>query len=325
MRLAAALIFWLALSLVPAAPGEMPVLRIAVLKFGTVNWLTDTITHNELDVAEDYRLDVVPLAGKPATAIAFQAGDVDLIVTDWVWALRQRKAGADLRFAPYSVALGALMTRGGIDGICDLRGRSVGVVGGELDKNWLVMQALVRERCGFDLASETQALFGAPPLMSRQLEIGNVDAVSTYWHYAARLEAAGMTRLIDIAAAMKMLGISPAPPLIGFVWNADRGREGALTGFLRSVEAAGQLLASDDAQWDRLRPLMRAADDTEFGQLRDHYRAGIPGPWDAADTQAAARLYRLLAATGGAAFTFGAGRFDPAVFSPPGQSGNDEG
>lgn len=306
-----------------AGPGraETPVLRIAVLKFGTVNWLTDAIQAHDLDGAEDYRLETIELAGRAATSIAFKARDVDVIVADWVWALQQRDGGDDLRFAPYSRSLGAVMTDGSVDGICDLRGRPVGVVGGDRDKSWLVLQALVRAECGFDLAAETQTLVGAAPLMSQQLLDGAVDAVSTYWNHAAKLEASGMTRLIGVEEAMQRLGIAPAPALVGFVWDANAVDPQLIAAFLRSVAAAQDLLATSDAEWERLRPRLGAENDAEFRYLRDYFRAGIAHGWRPEDTEAAAALHRLLVETGGDAFAAEAGTFDPGLFATPGDDG----
>ena len=113
-------------SLVGPAKAETPTMRVAVLKFGTVNWLMNTIAENGLDAKHGYKLEVVPLAGKAATTIALQAGDADAIVTDWVWAMRQREQGVPYKFLPYSRALGALMVRpdAGVASICDLKGKS---------------------------------------------------------------------------------------------------------------------------------------------------------------------------------------------------------
>lgn len=300
----------------PAA-ADLPVVRVAVLKFGTVNWLMSTIEREGHDTAAGFDLEVVGLAGKPATSIAFQSGDVDLIVSDWIWAMRQTSvAGLDLNFAPYSKALGALMTRPdtGISDLCALEGRSVGVVGGENDKSWLLLQALARERCGLDLVASTQALFGAPPLMSRQLETGGVDAVLTYWHYVARLEADGAVRVQGIDDALLALGILPIPALVGFVWregDLDASRRDA---FLQAVRAAGAQLAADDAVWETLRPEMKAESDAAFLALRDAYREGIAPPWTSADTPLAERLHGLLSGLGGGAFAREAGPFLPEVF-----------
>ena len=185
MKLLVHLALWL-MFLAGFAKADEPVLKIAALKFGTVNWLLDTIHTHNLDTAQGYRLEVLKLAGTPATKVAFQSGESDMLVTDWVWALRQRQNGPDLRFAPYSSSLGALIGDPDISNLCALRGRDVGVVGGKLDKSWVVFQALVRVQCDFELSEEVDALFGAPPLMARQLGQGAVDAVSTYWHWAAK-------------------------------------------------------------------------------------------------------------------------------------------
>lgn len=319
MRYLIILAVWLGLTL-PALAEES--LRVAVLRFGTVNWLMDTIKSNGLDKAEGFTLEVVPLAGKPGTTIALQSGDADMIVTDWVWAMRQHQAGTPYRFLPYSRALGALMVRAdsGIGDICGLKGRRIGVVGGAIDKSWLVLQALVRDRCGFDLAAETQSLFGAPPLMSQQLETGAVDAVSTYWHFAARLEAAGQTRVIGIDQALEQLGITPAPPLIGFVWNPENlaDRPDLVARFARAAAAASEILAEDDSTWEALRPSMNAADDREFTLLRDYYRAGIVTDWTAADTAAAEKLHHALIGIGGQAYRKTSGPFVGAVFPATG-------
>ena len=315
MRFLITLAVWVGMTL-PALAEDG--LRIAVLRFGTVNWLMETIRSNGLDAAEGFRLEVVPLAGKPATTIALQSGDADMIVTDWIWAMRQHQAGTPYRFLPYSRSLGAMMVRpdSGIADLCAAKGRRIGVVGGAIDKSWLILQALVRERCGFDLAAETQSLFGAPPLMSQQLETGAVDAVSTFWHFAARLEAAGQIRMVGIDQALERLGISPAPPLIGFVWNPENvaDRPEVVTRFARAVAAASAILAEDDAAWEALRPQMNVETDREFTLLRDYFRAGIVTDWTAADTAAAEKLHKALIGIGGQAYRKTSGSFIPAVF-----------
>lgn len=308
---------------VQPAAADLPTVRVAALKFGTVNWLMSTIEREGFDRAAGFDLEVVALASKPATSIAFQSGDVDLIVSDWVWAMRQTSvARLDLRFAPYSTALGALMTMPGrgVGDLCALEGRSIGVVGGENDKSWLVMQALARERCGFDLATSTQALFGAPPLMARQLETGGVDAVLNYWHYVARLEAAGAERVMGVADAMAALGIEPAPALVGFVWRSDELRPAERDAFLSAVRAASAHLAESDAAWEALRPDMKAGSEAAFLALRDAYRAGIPTLWTDADTAASQRLHSLLTGLGGSAYAREAGPFLSDVFHIEGRA-----
>lgn len=313
-------VLWLLIATTTAQADPLKV-RVAALKFGTVNWLLDTIKANGLDTKAGYELEVVGLAGTPATKIAFQSGDADILVTDWVWALHKREQGASLRFSPYSSALGALIGQAGLQDLCDLKGRTIGVVGGRYDKSWLVLQALSRKRCGFDLAEETETLFGAPPLMARQLQQGTVDAVVTYWHWAAKLEAAGQGRIMGVTEALLELEIDPAPAMIGFVWDSERIAAQTLQSFYASVGAARRILATDDAEWERLRPRMKPKSEAEFLALRDTFRAGEPQPWSLAETEAAARLHKLLIDNAGQGFAGGAGRFDPDLFYIPNNDG----
>lgn len=300
----------------PVLADELPELKIAVLKFGTVNWLMETIRSNGFDTANGFSLTTVPLAGGAATTVAFQAGEVDMIVKDWVWALYQRDRGVPIEFVPYSNTLGALMAGPEVGGLCDLKDKKIGVVGGELDKSWLVLQALATRDCGFDISTENQILFGAPPLMSKQLQTGAVDAVSTYWHFAARLEAGGMTRLQGVHEAMVDLGIDPPPPMIGFVWDAGRTDAGLAAAMMRAAEAGREAMA-DEATWEALKPMMRTTSEAEFTALRDAFKAGRPGPWTPANTQAAHALYDLLTKLGGAKFRAGAGPFTGDIFNDP--------
>ena len=96
---------------VTSAMADPAPVRVGALKFGTVNWELDTIQHHGLDAANGVALEVVELAGKNASAVALQGGAADVIVTDWIWVSRQRAAGADYTFVPYSLAVGALMVR----------------------------------------------------------------------------------------------------------------------------------------------------------------------------------------------------------------------
>ena len=107
-------LFWVfGLGMAPTAYGA-PVLRISVLKFGTVNWELDVIRHHKLDKKYGFRLDVTELAGTMATKVALQGGSADMIVTDWLWVTRQRMNGFDFTFSPFSSATGALIVPAGV-------------------------------------------------------------------------------------------------------------------------------------------------------------------------------------------------------------------
>src|SRR3546814_1620657 len=91
-----------------AAPAAEPV-RVGVLKYGTVNWEISIIQRHDMDVQHGFHLEVLELASDQATAVALQAGEVDIIVSDWLWVSRQRAEGKRYTFVPFPSSVGSLM------------------------------------------------------------------------------------------------------------------------------------------------------------------------------------------------------------------------
>lgn len=297
-RAAAAVI---GLGIATAQAQDLPVLRVATLEGGTVNWELDTIRHYGLDKAEGFTLEVMPVAGNPAAQIALQGGEADSIVSDWFWVARLRAEGQDFRFLPYSKAVGGLMVRADspVATIEDLKGRKIGIAGGPLDKSWLILRAYAAKR-GVDLAAETEQVFGAPPLIMQAALSGEVDGAINFWHFMAKMEAGGMKTLLPVADAARDLGLDPETPLLGYVVPGSLvdAHPDLVAGLAQASRAAKARLASDPAAFDRLRPLMNAKTDADFAALKAGFIAGIPaeGPVDEA---AAARMLSLMADLGG--------------------------
>ena len=68
-------------------------LKIAVLKFGSVNWELDVLEHHELDKKFNLNIKKVQMTNKDASAIAFLSDAVDIFITDWIWVSKQRYLG----------------------------------------------------------------------------------------------------------------------------------------------------------------------------------------------------------------------------------------
>lgn len=284
------------------ARADLPVLRIAVLQVGTVNWELDTILHHGLDTANGFTLEVQGVAGGAAAMVAFQGGAADAMVSDWLWVARQRAADRDFVFIPYSRAVGAVLVRADSPAqtLADLRGKKIGIAGGPLDKSWLVLRAYAAQKYGMDMKAETEQVFGAPPLIFKTALDGGVAGAINYWHFNAKMQAGGMRKLIDIDEAARALGLDPQTPLLGYVVKGEllRAKPDLVAGLAAASRAAKEILSSDDAEWDRLRPLMNAKSDAEFAALREGFRAGIP-PGGPVDAQAAARMLAVMADLGG--------------------------
>lgn len=276
--------------------------RIGVLKYGAVAWELDAMRRAGYDAAAGIALHIVELAGGQATQVALQAGAVDVIVSDWLWVAERRRQGDDFVFAPFSCALGALLTpaRSSLTSLADLKGRRIGVAGTPLDKSWLLLKAYARDVAGVDLERQAAPAFAAPALLNEKLTSGEFDAILNFWPFAARAEADGARVLLDMQnLTAHYAGVSGAP-IVGYVfrqaWAA--ANPAAARGFYAATLRTKALLAADDTAWEALRPLMNAENEQIFRLLRDRCREGRPLRWSAVERAGAARMYRLLSADG---------------------------
>lgn len=287
----------------PARAAPDSTVRVGVLPFGTVAWEAAVIRARGLDVGNGFTLETVKLAGNDAARIAFQGGQLDTVVGDLLWAARLRNEGRAVKFVPYSSTEGAMMVPADspIRNLKDLADKRIGVAGGALDKNWLLLKAQAGEIAGLDLEASAQLAFGAPPLLMQKLEAGELDAALLYWTYCARLEARGFTRLISADDIMRAFGAKGPVALIGYLFeaaNVERRPE-IVQGFARASASAKEVLANEPEAWKIVRPLMAADDAATFEALKRDFLAGIPRRPIAAERSDAERIYAALARLGG--------------------------
>lgn len=300
------------------AEDELPSVSLTSVKTGSVAWLIDTMEHEKLDTKHGFDLKVRQIANSPAAPIALLSGEADVIVSDWTWAMRQRAKGLDLKFAPYSEALGSLVVPKGSDikNLADLKGKKIGIAGSAVDKSWVLLRAYGREKIGADLADVAQPVYGAPPLIAEELRNRRIDACLNFWTYAARLVGFGAREIIGMEDVIRGLGVDPPPALVGFVWSEKNIEDNKvpINKLLAAVDDANAILAKSDEAWERLRPLIKAKSEAEFVAIRDYYRSGITDGWDQADTQSAKKLTNLLSELGDIKLGGNDTRFDPELF-----------
>src|SRR5690242_2052112 len=176
-RLAALLITALALSASLAARSGAETIRLAVQKTGTFAWELAVIRKHGLDKEANLSIEPVELASPEAGKIALRAGSADIIVSDWLWVSRERALGGKLTFYPYSSALGAVMVPkdSPIRTLAELKGHTLAVAGGPIDKSWLLLQASLKQD-GTDLKADANIVYGAPPLLAAKAASGETDA-----------------------------------------------------------------------------------------------------------------------------------------------------
>jgi NitT/TauT family transport system substrate-binding protein len=320
LRTAFALALFCGLAGPAAAQDDLPRLRLAAQTSGTVNWELRTIIDNGLDRANGFVLEVIDVAGSPAGQVAFLGGEADVVVSDWIWVARQRAEGRDLTMIPFSKAVGGVMVPADSEAqtLADLKGEQIGIAGGPVDKSWIILRALAYEQ-GFDIAAETTQVFGAPPIVYKAGLDGEVAAVVNFWHFMAKQEAAGMRHLVTVAEASEALGLDPDVPLLGYVLNGEmvRDRPELAAGLATASRAAKELLAENDAEWEKLRPLMNAESDAEFAALVEGWRAGIPDA-EPVDEAEVSKLLTLMADLGGEELVGQATTLPEGVFAPLG-------
>ncbi|SNS74720.1 ABC transporter substrate-binding protein [Antarctobacter heliothermus] len=294
------------LAMIVAAPAfaqDLPVIRAAVLKIGTVNWELATIVEQGFDEARGFTLDIAPYADNGATRVAVEGGEADVAVADWIWVARQRAAGKDYVFVPYSKAVGGLVAPkgSGVASLKDLAGGKIGIAGGPLDKSWLILRAYAQQEYGMDLKADTEQVFGAPPLIFKSGLGGDLQGAINFWHFLAKMKVAGMEEVISVETAGKALGLNTDTPLLGYYMKESFLAEnpGLAQALYDASRDAKDLLASDDAAWETIRPIMNAKTDAQFDQLKSDWLAGTParGP---VDIDGANKMLALMNDLGGA-------------------------
>jgi NitT/TauT family transport system substrate-binding protein len=267
---------------------EKTTLRIGVQTSGTLDWELSVLPESP-----DFKIEIQPVATSEAAKIALQSGAVDMIVSDFLFVSQTRNTGFDFTFYPYSDTSGALMVAANspIQNVKDLVGKRVGIAGGELDKNWLLLQAVGKKE-NLDLNKTTEKAFGAPPLISEQLKNQRVDAILTHWHFAAQLESQGYKQLLDGKALEQNLGISENVPTLGYVFKESwaNAHKTELKAFFTATSDAKNRLCDDTKLWKKATAKMENTPEI----LRQRYCDGRVNSWNAENQKAAQQLYSVL-------------------------------
>lgn len=302
-------------------------LRIAAQKTGTFAWELALMRAGEPAMDAGLKAEVIEVASPEAAKIALMAGSADLILSDWLWAARERHMGEKLVFHPYSTALGALMVpqASNIHELTDLKGKKIAVAGGPLDKSWLMLQAFAK-RSGIELAREADILYGAPALLYQKTLSGEADASLNYWNFCAALEARGFRRVLGMDEAERRLGAKGPVAMVGYVFREDFAEAHApmLDRFFAAAAKAKEILANSEAAWEKIGQRLGITDKAELALYRQTYIAGIPRRPIEQEAADARELYRVLAQTGGPELVGDAAELEEGTFYRPPDAAHGE-
>lgn len=286
------------------APAAARELTLALQATGTAKWELAALQALSLDKTHDLTLTIRDVADSRAGQLALQAGEADVILSDFVWVSIQRDAGNLVTLVPHSLTVGGLMVdpAAGIGRLEDLAGKTIAVSGSPADKSYVVLAADFNRITGTELGEVADVRFGAPPLVNELLISGQAQAALNLWNWNVRAKLAGKTELISVPQMLAELGVARTPPLLGWTFfepPTDEGR-GAIDAFLAASAETKAALLADDTLWERIRGAMNVGDDDAlFAQLRDDYRAGIVQGFADEDVEAAKMYFALIARFGG--------------------------
>ncbi|MFK2823602.1 ABC transporter substrate-binding protein [Arcobacter sp. YIC-80] len=291
-------------------------LKVGVLAYGTVNWELNVIKYNKLDKKYGFDLEVLKLASKNASSVALQANSVDMIVTDWLWVNTQRANKKDFTFYPYSKATGTIYTKQNTKKILDLEGQELGVAGGPYDKSWLLFQAYTKYKYKKDLKDLITPVFASPVILYKKILDGSLDSAINFWHFNAKLKAKGVQPLVEMSDVLKQLGVKENISLIGWTFRRDIALKNKklYNSFIKASHEAKDILLSNEKEWDRIRPLMKAKDDKLFKALKEGFKQGIIKEFNSKNIEDSKKVFEILLKEGGKNLVSNAKSLDEKTF-----------
>ena len=222
-----------------------------------------------------------------------------MMLSDWLWVARERSLGDTLVFYPSSSTLGAVMVpaQSPIKSLADLKGRKLAIAGGPLDKSWLLLQGLAR-RSGLDLGTGDDRLRRSASLSEKALQ-GETDATLTSGILRRSRKQRPPPR--DRYGGRHEDLAPKAPSRLSAIRSTGPSRRVTARRSTASSTPRGrqQILASSDAEWQRLAPRIGTRDAKALAIYRQRYSDGIVRRPIAEEEADARALYHVLAETGG--------------------------
>lgn len=275
-------------------------IRVGVLAYGTLNWEMDVLEHLRLPDQYNLNIERVALGSPQALLVALQGGSVDVILNDWLWVARQKEKGRDFYFYPYSTAAGALVVhpQANIQNLTDLRGKTIGIAGGNTNKNWVLYKAFLAQQADVDLLQDVTVKFAAPPMLNALLSKGDLDAVINFWHYAAQMNAQGMPSLVTMPEVLNALNVEGQVPVLGWVFKKSWAESNSkpINRFLTMSARARHTMKVNDEIWQQLPSFTQKFSAQVQPFLIEGYRQGIPSGFKPSQKVQIDALFQLIKA-----------------------------
>jgi NitT/TauT family transport system substrate-binding protein len=285
--------------------GEMPSLRLDVVRTGTQAIIPYVIDKHGLDRKHGFVIEQVPNSGVwGANWVSLKGGRADCTVASWLEIEQNRAGGTDTVAVQPLMKMGNALVVGpesGIDSIEDLRDKKIGVYNPSAP-DWLLIADSVRRRHGLDLGEANEVSAAAPGLLEGLIERGAIDAAFTYTDIALRMQTAGKGRILFTANSL--FAEDPrldGAPFIYYIFKEDFLRENpelAERFRLAYADALG-ILRTDDAIWTELAGLFEMESEAGIAALRRTIRPILDEDWHPEHAQVLTYMLGRLRALGG--------------------------
>lgn len=303
-----------------ATAQDTKTIRVGLQAAGTFSWVVHAMHYYGIDAAAGLTLEPVTYASKQATELALRAGEVDVLVDDFVGAVSMRQRGVPVRAVyPYSTATGGVVVRvgGGIDTIADLKGKTIAASSLD-DKSLLILRALTKVKYGFDPQDDGRTLQAAPWLMAGLLDNGEIDAGLPYWHFVARLVGTGKYKdIMRVTDMLDQLGLRSDLPILVVVARDGADRD-AVRAFLGAMRTTTDRMKADsmDGIWQSIldEELYSLPDPSLFPAVRQRWEDGLPTSWTQSQIDGLVTLVQRLVDVAGSDLV-GIDHVDPDAFT----------
>ncbi|MDA0699899.1 MAG: PhnD/SsuA/transferrin family substrate-binding protein [bacterium] len=253
---------------------------------GTFSWIVHGMKTFGFDTLNGIDVVGTTYASKQATELALRGGEADVTVDDFLGAvlLRSRDVAVTGIF-PYAKAVGGLVVPTGSDitSVADLRGRTI-AAGSLRDKSLLILRALSVSQYGFDVQEASEVVAASPPLMLQLVASREVDAALPFWHFVARIEAAGTgTEILSVTDMLEALGLPGDLPNLMVLARDDMPaahKTAFIAAMMETVETM-KSLSNDDPFWQSILDLglYTLPNQAQFPAVIDRWRLGTPDAW----------------------------------------------
>jgi ABC-type nitrate/sulfonate/bicarbonate transport system substrate-binding protein len=157
-----------------------------------------------------------------------------------------------------------------------------------------------------------------PPLLSIQLEKGDVDAVFTFSNLGSQLVSQGKGRILFVAADLlnDVYGLTKDEPFGVYMTTPDIQKKNSdvIRRYLSAYKESLSILLNDDSIWPALAKTQNITADDAVKALRDTEKQSFTAQWDAPALNHFGQLFDALYKIGGKQVT-GVDKFDPSLYT----------